>query len=107
LACLRLRLAVFGVVRERLPRRLGDRGDRVGDPELHAHTDRVRPAGLLQARDQLLVPERRVGTQQLLAAGAGALDARDQFVSEAQHAARAARRAFAQPHVQDLAGVRV
>ena len=101
-----LRLPVLGVVGERLPVRLGDRGDRVFDPELQAHADRVLPAGLLKTGDQLLVPERRVGPQQLHADRAGTLHAGDQLISEPQHPARASGLPLAQADVEHLAGVR-
>src|SRR5207245_5922376 len=100
-----LRLPVLGVVLKRLPGPLGDLGDRVLDPELQAHADRIGPARLLKPGEELVVPERRVGPEELLAAGAGTLNAGDQLLGEAQHPALAGRLPLAQPHVQDLAGV--
>src|SRR4051812_32817557 len=77
-------LARFGVV-DALPGALADRVD--GGPDLLdvAHAHRVLPAGPLQALKDRGVPESRVGPEQLHAAGTGPVDARDQFLAEAQH----------------------
>jgi hypothetical protein len=64
-------LARLGVVDQRLPGGLVNRGDRRLDVLVLAHTDRVGPARGLQARHRLLVRESRVGAQQLRAAGTG------------------------------------
>jgi hypothetical protein len=73
---------------------------------VHRDADRVAAALLAQARDDLLVPESRVGAQQDLAGCAGAPDPGQKFVDEAQRAALRVRCALAQPDVQDLVGVR-
>jgi hypothetical protein len=90
-----LSLPVLRVVLQGSPRRLGDPVDRLGNPELQANTDRIGPARGLQASDQLFVPERRVGPQELLASGASACDTRDQLIRETNDTARAARASLA------------
>src|ERR1700733_13635471 len=77
-----LRFTVIGVVLQGLPRLLGDLLDRLGNPELQAHADRVAPAGALERRDQLAVPESRVGPEKLLAGGACPRHAGDQLLGE-------------------------
>src|SRR4029077_13906850 len=101
-----LRSTPLGVVLQGFPRRLRDRFDRGGNPELHAHTDRVEPTGALEPRDQLAVPEPRVGPEKLLASSAGPLHAGDQLLSETHDTALGVRRSLAQPNVQNLAGTR-
>ena len=98
-----LRFTVLGVVLQGPPRLLGDRFDRLGDPELHAHTDRIGPSGALEPCDQLAVPEPRVGSQKLLAASARSRHARDQLLGEAHNTALRVCLSLAQPDVQDLA----
>ena len=100
-----LRLAVVGVV-DALPGVLVDRLDGGADGLDHPHADRVLPARLLQALEDLGVPEPRVGPQQLDAGRAGALDARDQLLAEAQDPLLRVRRPLAQADVQRLARVR-
>ena len=90
----------------RLPGVLVDRLDGGADGLDHPHPDRVLPARLLQTLEHLGVPEPRVGPQQLDAGRAGAIDARDQLVGEAQHPLLRVRRALAQADVQRLARVR-
>ncbi len=69
-----LRFAADGVG-NLLPGILVDRLHRHLDLLDVAHADRVLPADLLEVVEDLRVPKPRVGAQQLLAAGAGAVDA--------------------------------
>src|ERR1700733_5722758 len=101
-----LRFTVIGVVLQGLPRLLGDLLDRLGNPELQAHADRVAPAGALERRDQLAVPESRVGPEKLLAGGACPRHAGDQLLGETHDTALGVCLALAQPNVQNLAGTR-
>ena len=89
----------------RCPGVLVDRFDRGADGLDHPHADRVLPAGPLQALEDLGVPEPRVGAEQLDARRAGAVDARDQLLAEAQHPLLRVRRSLAQADVQRLARV--
>ena len=100
-----LRLARVGVVGDRRPGVLGDLLDECPDARGQAHPDRVGPAGLLEAREHLGVPEPGVRAQQLGAGRAGPRDAGDQLVAEAQDPALRVGRPVAQPQVQHLAGL--
>ena len=85
---------------------VGDQRDPRGDDLVHGDADRVAAALLAQARGDLPVPEPRVRAQQDLPGRAGAPNAGQQLVDEAQRAALGVGLARAQTDVQDLAGVR-
>jgi hypothetical protein len=60
-----LGLALVGVIGQRLPVVIVDRGDRLANMGLPAHSDRVVPARGLQPQHDGVVPKPRVGPQQL------------------------------------------
>src|SRR3954451_22414336 len=101
-----LRDARGRVVLKRRPGVLVDLLDRGANGGLETNADRELPAGAVQAIKRRARPEARVGAQQLWAPRAGALDAGDELIAEAQHPARGVRRPLPQADVQDLAGVR-
>src|SRR3954469_497254 len=101
-----LRDARRRVVLKRGPGGLVDLLDRRANGGLETNADRELPAGAVQAIKRRARPEARVGPQQLWAGRAGALDAGDELIAEAQHPARGVRRPLPQADVQDLAGVR-
>ena len=98
-------LAVLGVVDDRLPRGLGDLVDDLLDLLDHSHADRVLPARLLEPSKHFGRPEPGVRPQQLDPGRAGAIDARDQLIAEAQHPFLRVRRSPPEPDVQHLSGV--
>jgi len=97
--------ARVGVVGDGLPSVVGDQSDLSGHDLVHRHADRELTALPAQARDHLLIPEPRVGAQQDLPGRAGAPDAGEQLVDEAQRPALRVRRTLAQANMQDLAGI--
>jgi hypothetical protein len=94
-----------GVVLQSLPVGVGDLFDRGADVGLRPHTDRVLPARALQAIEDVVAPEPRIGPQQLGGGRARARDAGDELVDEAQRAPGAVGRPPAKADVQDLAAV--
>ena len=100
-----LRLPAGGVG-DVLPGGLVDRLHRYLDFLDVADADRVLPTDLLQVFEDLRVPKPGVSAQQLLAAGAGAVDAGGELLAEAQHPLLRVRRALAHPDVQHFSGVR-
>ncbi len=95
-------VAADGVV-DRRPRRFVDRGDRPSNTGLLRDGDRPANPEVVQRVDELPGPEPAVGPQRQRAGRAGATDPGDQFLSETTMAAL--RRTFAQPPVQQFAGV--
>ena len=97
--------AGVGVVSDGLPGLIGDQRDLRRDDLVHRHADRELTTLLAQARDDLLVPESRVGPQQDRAGRAGTPDAGEQFVDETQRAALRVRLPFSETDVQHLGAV--
>jgi hypothetical protein len=94
------------VVGDRRPCRIVDQVDGGADVLGHPDADRVRPACLLELREHLRVPKAGVRAHELGAARAGAVDACDQLVAEAQDPALRVRRPLPQAQMQHLAAVR-